>query len=1631
MKKIKKSNIIFCLLLVITLVLILPINNGKSFIQSFANIFMSSDNPNYNKLKVTYVDIISRTTGTAPFNTSSKQSVDDGSVLSDNNGNDVSSKDLYVRTNDSFTYTLEVGIGRNELTTDSNFFTTGGTIRAKIYISDPRDYLLDNQSWMKTNTYNPDGKYYEVSYDISKDSNPIGGTQRLVFTFKTNGNTSVLDESKKPRFEFYMDGNDDSSNTVAPVVVKDSDNLIITGRDYFDLSVVPGKVNYKSELNGVSGNYISYFIKVTAKSLTNFGYKGVKMPSKDLISNIKLTYKYRDIDNDNSFTILDPSNPEHKQILDNIKIVSYGISSTNTPGFVPREDLNFDKSAEDLSDPLKAYSSGTMTANYQNGMLEVRNSGYFYTKPFEYTVDFIIDGVEMFFPRYDDGNANYDYNVDFKTISVSEVDGDNELYSNTQSTTKTVQFKSKIDGNISYEFGNPNTSPKDISIAFANTLVDITDQLSSSSGPFYGMETLVTWDSTVLSFDRLYHYSTDTSITNVEIKKYGVYKQNPTGGLTGDDKINAAIDSDFDWYNTESEATSHGKISAAIYSSDGFIGFGQSLALHWRLKANSNVDRTSDSSIVRRKTKLYTNEEKTQSVKLGYDTDYIKGYIDENGNEVMGSPTATGQTILFTKYKSNPTTRLTVNGQTSNSFNVSDEYIDVKITPTIRKSDKLNPEDKDTFNILYYMQDGISYVPGSANIEPEIVEIYDAGYNGTYTKLLWRIEDHYITDDFTPITFKAEISPYIPNNANKRFVISMWGDTEFAADASSMGAPVKGYFSNHSVGIVNLAGQSIRKKTNASSINVNETVIVNDTIYNISQETLNNINTIQEIPTNNDNYGSHYNGNVKIKINSIIDGMKIYYSTSTIDELNLPKDSHDRYLPHNIDFENDSRWVEINSGEYVPTNAKLIGSHYGLLSANSDFKINYNLETSGNSINDIYCMKVYGSSSNLTNAMESDNRCITVGDRKISGMVYEKNSNNSYEYYENGDIHISDTTVILLDENKQELKRMQTDAEGKYSFNGLNRGIYYIKYEKDPHYDYIKKRSETYGYYNNINNDNFSDPITQLESLFETSVSTNINIGIKKKKYNLTVHYYQENTTTSMDEDFTATYVYNTDYVAPKSNNIPSKYEIKSTVGSTSGNISEDTEVIYYYGLKNSKVIVKYIDKDTNTSIVVDDELNKKYDDQYSVSPKTFEHYNYDSKEGDESGTVANDEIVVKYFYTKKPATLTVHHYYDGTTNSICDDIVDTNKHHTDPYSTSACTTIPQNYEYKSVVGSTSGTINTDSLVVTYYYQKKNSTISNTVTKTGDSTLTVFGNKVKYKLSINHEITDYIGNGTLTIVDTLPYHIDESNSTLEDGTYDSENKTITWTIPVNNIDSFNEAEGKYLVSVEKNIELKYSDLDPKDRSMINTVNSSLVLDNNSTSMSAEMTTSIAIKGKIKVKYIDDEDKEIIPSINGEELVGTIFTAEAKEFTGYELRERPTNESVEYTVEDQELVYKYEHIKYNVIIKADNDGGEVEGNEVVFYGEDSSDGKLKIRAKKGFVIKSITINGETYEFDGKEEVILDKFTNVLEDKIIEVSFEQVINASDTEANSLIKLIAIALIIITTYFIFKKRKELFNK
>ena len=99
--------------------------------------------------------------------------------------------------------------------------------------------------------------------------------------------------------------------------------------------------------------------------------------------------------------------------------------------------------------------------------------------------------------------------------------------------------------------------------------------------------------------------------------------------------------------------------------------------------------------------------------------------------------------------------------------------------------------------------------------------------------------------------------------------------------------------------------------------------------------------------------------------------------------------------------------------------------------------------------------------------------------------------------------------------------------------------------------------------------------------------------------------------------------------------------------------------------------------------------------------------------------------------------------------------------------------------------------------------------LESSIVKDGTSRITNTDEKISYTINYKAEIRGFVGKGSLQIVDYLPYEIEEENSELAGGTYNSEDRTITWEEDLNNIDTYINEEGIATIERIKTITLKY------------------------------------------------------------------------------------------------------------------------------------------------------------------------------------------------------------------------------
>ena len=231
-------------------------------------------------------------------------------------------------------------------------------------------------------------------------------------------------------------------------------------------------------------------------------------------------------------------------------------------------------------------------------------------------------------------------------------------------------------------------------------------------------------------------------------------------------------------------------------------------------------------------------------------------------------------------------------------------------------------------------------------------------------------------------------------------------------------------------------------------------------------------------------------------------------------------------------------------------------------------------------------------------------------------------------------------------------------------------------------------------------------------------------------------------------------------------------------------------------------------------------------------------------------------------------------------------------------------------YEFVEVKGNPNGKITEGTTTVIYVYKLSNGNYTEEeIEKTSSETIDSIDSQFNYTIKYNVTINDYIGEATTTIVDTLPYEIDETKSNLDGGIYDKENKTITWII------KSNITENNRTVTFNKEISVVY--LNINDATVTNEVTGQTVFGNTTTNGNEDETTTIVDTGKVIARYIEkDTNKELQPSIEQNGLVGTSYETKAGDTStgnlyGYKLVKIEGNETGKIVKGTTYVTYIYE------------------------------------------------------------------------------------------------------------------------
>ena len=291
------------------------------------------------------------------------------------------------------------------------------------------------------------------------------------------------------------------------------------------------------------------------------------------------------------------------------------------------------------------------------------------------------------------------------------------------------------------------------------------------------------------------------------------------------------------------------------------------------------------------------------------------------------------------------------------------------------------------------------------------------------------------------------------------------------------------------------------------------------------------------------------------------------------------------------------------------------------------------------------------------------------------------------------------------------------------------------------------------------------------------------------------------------------------------------------------------------------------------------------------------------------------------------------------------------------------------------------------------FYSKEvnNNVITNTMRLTGDgevtdskvektSTLekiTDANQEIPYSIKYSGKIDKYIGTAKVTIIDKLPFEIDEAKSDIGDGIYDSVNKTITFIENINGIDTYKD--GVKDVNIIRNIKVVYKDLKitPEAKDVNNQVSVNIDLKDTNKKIDENGGKKIPtdLTSKVIVKYIvpgDDgkvsEDKVIEGKV-GEEYH---TTPPDNVDNDYELIKVDGDPDGVITQEPKTISYIYKKKNGKVIVKyVDKDSNKK------LYDDEVIEGKIGDKANikpKEVPYYNLVEEPKDIEITSKEQIV---------------------------------------------------------
>ena len=1382
---------------------------------------------NGDKGYISSAQIIQTKTGTGPWD------------ADDEPGNDSSEDNNIVRSFDQVTWTVDLTMALKSGVADSGL--TGGIINVEVTLpetcADVMKWDLDSMQWIENGKVSSDGRTLTGQYSMSETDTTIPGKQTLVFVLDVEGagnKTEII-----PTFTFDLEGNEENDK-----VTITGEKIIVSAKGKYNIQLhrneeLATKTTVDYGEGNTEGRMYGYTFAIQLyNDNESKGLKGMEYPKGDLSFDIDLKLERSIFGSDE----LEDITAECTPILWQYNVNDWDNVNGNIEGRKFFKESTYFKYDNDLplgvfvDEKYSTYNSGNININQVDNKLKVTINEYKLNGIFPYYESawkgantegnrgkiyaenigtFSVGYMQIFVPDNEastvedrnyyltvsDNNINVTTSSDEKITTQMKSSDDNlrvehVLYKpGSYSQSLLICDNNAISGSVESAYGKGDGRAAIGSICtiyakFANNLNNDKD--------VYTANKFIKFDGE--GFEPVYYsngskYRLEAMNGNPKFRVWYATKKDGTNWTSQTEMNNANIE-DMDIYDNIEDIPAN-KVCTGIYIEmiDGYIsrftGSNNIIAIKLKIRETATIGKTYGMT---QRTQVWTdkldrdkysvlhpeNEYPTPTWDSG-NLDYIKTEYDENGEMISGTHSGGhfwGNTVLV------------VGANLHGNIEAIDESKAEKVNYDLGKNENVvtysvEPQLDGNTNIASQIENvtlkaevtlpqGLTYIPGSTEYgEPEITN----NSNGSQT-LVWYIYGVISGQAIEPIRFNAQIDNETENGKQyeTKFVISeVIGSDGISKIGNSQ---IDFRTSTETINVINLASHRLYKEVETPIIEKNGQIKYNISYQNNTDETVQKFQLLDILPYNGDSRGTKYEGTYtleSVKVNQTVSGA--VQATDNLQLFTTNSDTVRNMTAKDDGIGTDSIWTEKTIGSTL--NEEVTGiALKGIMQGRASLEIELTLNTSGNTAENVYgnnsMAQVYVDSEQMqTGTVQAQ-----VVSRKIQGKVWEDSNRNGV--IDTNEKYLEGTVVKLLNiTNNAEVAKTTTNAQGEYEFTDLAKGTYKVEVEIDDLHELTDKEVGTNREINSKFNQTTkqTDEIKRLNTISSPElIEDNVNAGIRTIQFNIT-----------------------------------------TKVEGTGGNISGEGQDVY-----------ESVDKgeDSKKDIIVSPNVGYRVNTiTVNGEPISFEEETNHTVILDKFINMQeNKEVLVTF--KKIETSVLVHHYKENTTEQLSKDVT-INGEVGDDYTTQVATDIPQNYELVATPANATGSMTEEQIVVTYYYRLKTPNITNQViNKTGTDRITVANQEMNYSITYRTEITDYIGNAEVTIIDTLPYAIDEGKSDLAGGTYDSTGKTITWTENISDINSFT---GNGTVNVTKNFKVVYVGLDMKQEKITNNVKGNIKL----------------------------------------------------------------------------------------------------------------------------------------------------------------------------------------------------------